>query len=230
MSNLLSVLRHETKYLLSDIQYHRLQNYFSNVLQSDTHNQAEGYLVRSLYFDTPDDRDYLDKLDGLLERRKLRLRMYSPEDKTVKLELKQKSGAFQRKRSLVLTRMQAESLVQGDLGVLRAMEQPFAQECLYLMSLGVYRPKCIVEYQRRAFVAAANDIRITFDTNVCATLSPQGFFEPRVFGIPVIPFGNTIMEVKYNHFLLSYIKDMVSQCDTSAAAISKYCLARQIGL
>ncbi|MEG2192706.1 MAG: polyphosphate polymerase domain-containing protein [Oscillospiraceae bacterium] len=230
MNEIVSVLRNENKYLLSDTQYYQLKSYFSKVLHSDIHNGKSGYLVRSLYFDTIGDKDYFDKLDGVSQRRKLRLRIYSPQDEIVKLEMKQKSGDLQRKRSLSLTRQQAQGLIKGDLSVLELIQQPFAQECLNVMSTEVYRPKCIVEYHRHAFVADANDIRITFDTNISAVPSSFGFFEPTIFGCPILPFGNTVMEVKYNHFLLSYIKDIVSKCDTSATAVSKYCLARQVGV
>lgn len=44
----------------------------------DKHNGAGGYRIRSLYFDTLDDNDYRDKLDGMELRRKIRLRNYDP--------------------------------------------------------------------------------------------------------------------------------------------------------
>ncbi len=41
---------------------------------------------------------------------------------------------------------------------------------------------------------------------------------------------NGVLEVKYNGFLLSYIKDLVSSANRSELSVSKYCLARSAGL
>ena len=41
---------------------------------------------------------------------------------------------------------------------------------------------------------------------------------------------NAVLEVKYNGFLLSYIKDLVSLANRSEFSVSKYCLSRSAGL
>ena len=52
--------------------------------------------------------------DGIGERRKIRLRIYDPGDKNAKLELKEKTGDFQRKRSLTVSREEAEQMMEGN--------------------------------------------------------------------------------------------------------------------
>lgn len=230
MGELTSVLRTENKYLLTQEQYFNLKRYFSKVLHGDPHNTATGYMVRSLYFDTVDDRDYNDKLDGLEDRRKLRLRIYSPNGPTAKLELKEKSGSFQHKRSLIVTGEQARAMARGDFSSLAHMENPFAGELKNLAACQVYRPKCIIEYRRIAYVSPVNHTRITFDCNLRAGLSPQRFFDAQPGLCPVLSLCNTLMEVKFDRFLLSYIKDVVSACDSNSAALSKYCMARMVGI
>ena len=42
------------------------------------------------------------------------------------------------------------------------------------------------------------------------------------------PFA-VVLEVKYNGFLLSYIKHMLLPVQKSELSVSKYCMARQIG-
>ncbi len=70
----------------------------------DAHNGIHGYRIRSLYFDTIDDTDYYEKAAGVELRRKLRLRCYDPAADFAMLEMKQKQGASQLKRSLRVTR------------------------------------------------------------------------------------------------------------------------------
>lgn len=81
-------------------------------------------MIRSLYFDTPDDQDFRDKTDGLELRRKIRLRAYSPGDDFAMLEMKQKQGPYQRKRSLRLSREDAQSLCRGDYRPLARVPGP----------------------------------------------------------------------------------------------------------
>ena len=91
-------------------------------------------MIRSLYFDTPDDQDFQDKVDGLELRRKLRLRTYSPQSDFAMLEMKQKQGPYQRKRSLRLAREDAQRLCRGDYRPLQKMADPFGRRVL--------RPHC----------------------------------------------------------------------------------------
>ena len=79
MSDELKVFRTEKKYELSLFESEMLFHKLLNVLEGDPYNGNEAYLVRSLYFDTIYNRDYWQKMDGLSNRRKIRLRVYSPD-------------------------------------------------------------------------------------------------------------------------------------------------------
>lgn len=230
MNELHSVLRTENKYLLTQAQALLCKRRVASILRADPNNNLSGYLVRSLYFDTVEDSDYFDKIDGLEDRRKLRLRIYHPDAAFAKLELKEKSGAYQRKRSLTVTREQAELLAAGDFTPLNQSDHPFAIELRNLAVCHTYRPKSIVEYQRCAFLHPTNNIRITFDFNVRAGLVPQSFFLKSPLLCPVLPPENVLLEVKFDRFLLSYIKDAVNVCDCSPVALSKYCMAKMVGI
>ena len=53
-------------------------------------------------------------------------------------------------------------------------------------------------------------------------------FAPELNMYPVLDSFNCVMEVKYNGFLLSYIKNLVSSANRSELSVSKYCLARSV--
>lgn len=224
------VLRQEKKYLMTVTDLCRLAHSLEAIMMQDAHNGAEGYKIRSLYFDTLNDQDYQDKLNGVELRRKLRLRTYDPYADFAMLEMKQKQGQYQKKRSLRISRADAVSLMQGRYDVLLHYKDPFAAECYGLMNLMCYRPKTIVEYQRKAFVAKENQIRITLDHQIRATESALNLFDPQLNLYPVFDQSNAVLEVKYNGFLLSYIKELVNAADRSELTVSKYCLARSAGL
>ena len=163
------VSRQEKKYAVNLWDSVALRGRLDAVMHGDAHNGAKGYVIRSLYFDTPDDEDFSGKIDGLELRRKIRLRAYSPQSGFAMLEMKQKQGPYQRKRSLRVTREEALRLCQGDYTPLQSYEDPFAAECYGLMHCRGYRPKTIVEYRRQAYVARENHIRITLDSSITAT-------------------------------------------------------------
>lgn len=220
------VARQEKKYLIGTEDAYKLNNYLSKMLIEDKHNGIEGYIVRSLYFDTIYNKDFKDKEDGIELRRKIRLRIYNEEDKFALLEMKQKEGMYQLKRSLKINKNDAKELINRNYSVLLKYEEDFAKECYGIMNMQCYIPKTIVQYNRKAFIAKENNIRITFDSNIIATEACTNIYEKNLNMYPVFNKGNTVLEVKYNGFLLGYIKDILNNVDKSEVSVSKYCLAR----
>lgn len=221
------VLREEKKFLINIEDFLRLSHKLEQVMIQDEHNGTHGYVIRSLYYDTIYDRDYFEKAAGTEIRRKMRLRIYDPAANFAMLEMKQKQGNQQLKRSLRVTREDAERLAAGDLEPLLGYSEPFAAECYAMMTTMCYRPVTIVEYNRKAFIAKENKIRVTFDNQIVATESSFDLFSPTLNMNPVLDRFDVVLEVKYNGFLLDYIHRMLSDVDRSELSVSKYVLARQ---
>ena len=139
------VFRQERKFLISGEQYYRFSRQFAELFKEDSHNGKDGYMVRSLYFDTLGNKDFEEKLAGVECRRKMRLRIYSPQSRTALLEMKQKQGSNQLKRSLTISREHAEELMKGHYEVLLEYSDPFATECYGVLKTNCYIPKVIVE-------------------------------------------------------------------------------------
>ena len=224
------VLRQEKKYLLTAADAQSFGAYLGGVMLQDEHNGPQGYSIRSLYFDTLNDGDYGDKMDGVELRRKIRLRVYSPSASFGMLEMKQKEGPYQKKRSLRLERGDACQLCRGEYEPLLKYREPFAAECYGLMRYKCYQPRTVVEYRRRAFIAKENHIRVTLDSQITATEAAWNVFDPNLVQYPVLDPFHVVLEVKFNGFLLSYIKDLVGAVNRSEFSQSKYCLARSVGL
>ena len=226
---MISVCRREEKYPLDLTQAHCFRNKFASILMTDEFSKNGSYMVRSLYFDTPDDKDFFQKINEQNIRRKIRLRIYSTYDKTAKLELKQKENIFQKKRSLKITKEDALALIEGNYSVLLNYPDEFAAELFAIMEGELYRPKSIVEYQRYAFMAKENNIRLTFDSHILATESSFDLFAEKLPMAPVFPVDKVIFEVKYDKFMLEYISNIISEVDARNISSSKYCLSRSVG-
>ncbi|MCE5168931.1 VTC domain-containing protein [Paenibacillus profundus] len=78
-----------------------------------------GYHIRSLYFDNIYESALHDKVDGILNRRKYRIRIYNKSDAVIKLERKSKWNEYVAKESAPMTRSEFERLYRGDAEFLR---------------------------------------------------------------------------------------------------------------
>ena len=209
-------------------QYYSLSHRFSQVLKKDPYSGGDGYMIRSLYFDTIDDGDYMDKVDGVEVRRKIRLRYYGSGTPSVMLEIKQKQGMSQRKRSLKMRKEDAAYMAEGDYSVLLSYDDPFAVECFVLMNTLCYRPKAVISYIRRVYIADENRTRITFDRNITGTESSFNFLNDNLPEYSLLDPCLAVLEVKFGGFLLSYIKDILNTIDSSEISASKYCFGRTV--
>lgn len=226
---MLDVLRKEIKYTISPYTARILSSRLELIMKKDSHNGVEGYMVRSLYFDTADNQDYFDKLDGLEYRKKIRLRIYDVNSDFAKLELKEKQNTVQRKRSIIVNRQEAEEIIHCHYECL-CDKGVFGKELYALMQSKYYRPVCMVQYQRMAYICETNDTRITLDSHLVSNEGNYALYDQNLQLYPVDLGGNVTLEVKYNHFLLSYIKDVISAIDKLSISSSKYCRSRIYGL
>ncbi len=224
------VLRQEKKFLISIDQYYELSHRVGQVIKEDANNHGEGYVIRSLYFDSIDNRDYQEKEDGVELRRKIRLRNYGANSAFAKLEMKQKQGAMQKKRSLTMERRDAQALINRDYSVLLKYNEPFAAECFWMMNQFCYIPRAVIEYKRKAFIAKENSTRITFDHHIIGTESNMDIFSDSLLQNPLMNEYLVVLEVKFNGFLLGYIKDILENAGTGETAVSKYCLGRAVSM
>lgn len=221
-----AVSRQEKKFLCDMVSAKKLEITLGHIMKADPHNGAHGYMIRSLYFDTLHDRDFVEKSFGVYLRRKVRVRIYDPRSDFALLEVKQKQGENQQKRSMPISRQEVQQLTAGDYEFLLDRSEPFAQEVHALMSINGYMPKAIVDYNRKAFIAQENKIRITLDSTIRATETNLNIFDPQLCTYPVFDPFNVVLEVKFNGFLLSYIRDVLNQIEKSELSVSKYALAR----
>lgn len=226
---MLDVLRRENKYRLRYGVQLGLEERLGCLMKLDGNCGENGYCIRSLYFDSISNQDYWDKINGLNYRKKVRLRIYNNNEDVVKLELKEKQGIFQRKRSLLLNKEESVNLINQNYDVLLTKGE-FGQYMYGIMKDGLYRPACVVQYNRKAYIHEVGDTRITFDSNICVTECDFDIFNENLVLYPIEATADIILEVKYNDIILSPIKEIIASVDQTGKAFSKYCKGRQISL
>lgn len=222
---MITVFRKEIKYIIPRLCALHLQRRLDGILHRDENGRDGYYFIRSQYYDSLSDRDLLDNLDGVYEKRKIRLRIYSPDATSAKLEYKCKNGSDGVKYAMTISRQEAMRMEQGDVSFLLNYDEELATRLYLRMTQGVYRPKTIIDYQRLAYTYPAGDVRITFDTDIRGAGYPYGLFE-NISTNPLSDPEQVLMEVKYTGFLPDEIRAIVEEADQLATSNSKYSTAR----
>ena len=217
--------RHEIKLYLSQAEYLRLRPVLRGLLPLDENTGEKGeYFIRSLYFDDASETSYREKLAGVADRKKYRLRIYDLGDSVIKLECKEKKGDRIRKRSVSVTRECADKLCQGDFSGLWDNPHPLCQEVLTLANGRGLKPSVIVDYDREAYLHPVSNVRLTFDKALHAGLESPDIFDKNLMSVPVFPDGHVIFEVKYDDILPAHLRGIVSSTSAPRLALSKFTL------
>ena len=223
-------LRHELKFFINEMQYIVLSGILDQVLQRDPNgDEYNEYHIRSLYFDTVFDDALHDKLDGVQNRDKYRIRIYNLTDKQIKMECKTKVGSLISKRSLSIPRDLCEQLMAGDPTGLETTRSGLLNDVYREMTVNLLHPVVLVDYVREAYLHPAEEVRITFDKQLRTGMRSIDLFNPHVPTIAPFDNGEIILEVKYNRVLPPFIRDILcTYCGGAVqSAISKYTWCRR---
>ena len=220
--------RHEWKHEINYTDLLVLRQRLQAVMQPDPHAVGGSYFIRSLYFDNLADKALREKIDGVNRREKFRIRYYNHDTSLIHLEKKSKWNGLGNKQGAVLTVQESQAIVDGDWEWMLDSGKPLVQE-LYskILSQGL-RPKTIVDYTREPFIYAPGNVRVTLDYNIRTGLNCTDFLNPDCITIPA---GNSpiILEVKWDEYLPSVIRDIVQLDGRHTAAFSKYAVCRIYG-
>lgn len=220
--------RHEWKHEINASDRIAIRQRLRAVAQLDIHAKNGCYRIRSLYFDTPADKALREKIDGVNRREKFRLRCYNGDSSLILLEKKSKYSGLCQKESVCLTASETQALLEGDCGWMIHSGKKLAEELYSKMQSEGLRPKTIVEYTREPYVYSPGNVRVTLDYDIRTGLGRTDFLNPDAVTIPV-PCAQTLLEVKWDGFLPSIIRDAVQLEGRHTSAFSKYAACRIYG-
>ncbi len=220
--------RHEWKHELNKLDLLTIRQRLRAVMEPDPHTENGKYLIRSLYFDNLNDRALREKIDGVNMREKFRIRYYNNDTSFIHLEKKSKRNGLGTKYSALLSSEEAQKIIDGDLEWMMDSERSLVQELYVKMRYQGLRPKTIVDYTREPFIYRPGNVRVTFDYNIRTGMNRTDFLNPDCV---MIPAGDApiLMEVKWDAFLPSVIRDLVQTPGRREMAFSKYAQCRVYG-
>lgn len=220
--------RHEYKYMIDAMQKAVLCLRAQGVLERDSHADADGeYLIRSLYFDSPEDACFYENENGDDPREKYRIRFYNCDTSRISLECKAKTRSMTKKTACPITADQCRRFMAGDIPEPERGISPKQAAMFTQMRQKCLRPVVIVQYTRMPFVCDAGNVRVTFDDCISSSNDIAGFLHPEVPLRGVLATGESILEVKWDEFLPSYIRDQLALDSLQWTSFSKYYLCRK---
>lgn len=221
------IQRHELKFYIDHADYAHARSVLDVVMKKDPNQEnARGYWIRSLYLDDIDDSSVEDKLAGIEDRTKYRLRIYDTAQDWAKLEQKKKLNNYVQKTAVHVSRDEAYEIAAGDYTCLQRRDDRDALT-LYVDLVKQYRrPVAIIDYMRDTYCLDYNNIRITFDTQLRASNTDLDLFATDTATLPLLRPEAVIMEIKFNHFLPPWFTQLMQLDGAISSAISKYTISR----
>lgn len=188
------------------------------------------YIVNSIYFDSWNFDNYLDKMGGLLSRRKIRLRTYedkiNSETKKIWLEIKEKHNMMINKERVVLSYGDCHNLLASFSSISKNhflhKDQVFKKAITCMLMDGL-SAKIAVKYKRKPLVLdGLGYFRITFDSHI-ETCKIDGLtYNDRMLSVAK---DVVVMELKYDKFIPKWFLNVVRKFDLQRDAFSKYALS-----
>lgn len=228
--------RYEFKYHLNEAQCIELEDNVSNFMRFDSHTHADidnRYFVRSLYFDNLNASNYYEKIDGISERRKFRIRTYNTAtDGHTPIFLEEKGRHNQRTfKNRIQIQPDHLELVFGDS---RRDELLNLYPGIFLIERFVFDsqrrqlfPCVLVDYRRRPYISDFDiNFRITFDSHVRAVATDL-LYPHDTIGSRKCLAGYTILEIKFARRIPAWFHRIVQAFDMRRISISKFCLGME---
>lgn len=228
-------LRYERKYLAPIHILDDLRMAISPFVRSDTMAKMTAgfpeYTVRSIYLDTPSRDAVYEKLEGLRNRKKLRIRGYDSfhEDNAVFLEIKRKiSNRIGKNRAQIRYRNLLDVLDWGQVeeSLIHPDHRNLDDANKFLFNFKRYQmqPVNLIVYDREPYHGLMDaGVRITFDKNIRSRLFPtyHELYDDLDYEYPWK--NHFILEIKYfDPPMPSWARSIVQQFGLKVQALSKY--------
>ena len=221
--------RHELKFKISESAAEVLKQKLSLIMGTDNNGYFDdgSYLIKSLYFDDLNSKSYYEKMDGVLYRKKYRIRIYNNDDTFIRLEKKMKHNNMTAKEQMLISKDIYCKILEGKLNEIDNASGLLLEFLNDSKTKGLI-PSIIVGYHRLAFTYPISDVRITFDSNIESGLYNYDLFESQAPTYRDDEKGKVVLEVKFNEILPLHIANILNDIPSCREAVSKFAICRSI--
>ena len=197
------------------------------IMELDTNTyDNNSYLIRSLYFDDINSSSYYEKLDGILFRKKYRIRLYNGDDNFIRLECKHKHNNMTAKEQALINKEMCSKIINGNYDI--ETTDKVLNKFLIDLKTRHLMPSVIVDYKRVAYIYPISTVRITFDYNIKSGDYNYNLFDNDTTLTSVIDDNLVVLEVKFDDVLPLHIANILETIPSFRQAVSKFALCREV--
>lgn len=219
--------RNEVKYIITKNQAKILMQRLNLVMNLDANTSEDNsYLIRSLYFDDVNSNSYYEKLDGVLFRKKYRIRIYNKDSDFIRLECKHKHNNMTAKEQALINKDICDKIINGSFDI--ETNDEVLKKFLIDIKTRHLIPSVIVDYQRVAYTYPISTVRITFDYNIKSGRYNYDLFDRDVALTNVMDDNLVVLEVKFDEVLPIHIANIIETIPSYRQAVSKFALCREM--
>ena len=224
--------RHEIKFIISKQMSLILKQRLALAMNVDKNsvNLDNTYFIRSLYFDDINSTAYNEKIDGVLYRKKYRIRIYNNDSSFIRLERKWKHNNMTSKDQLKISKENCIHLLTNQFDNIdkELLNNSLMKEFITDIKVFGLKPSVIVDYKRLAYTYHISEVRITFDERIKSGLYNYNLFNMNRITYDVIDNNEVVLEVKFNEVLPEHISIILQTIPMYRQAVSKFALCRSI--
>lgn len=224
--------RHEIKFIISKQMSLILKQRLALAMDVDKNsvNLDNTYFIRSLYFDDINSTAYYEKIDGVLYRKKYRIRIYNNDSSFIRLERKWKHNNMTSKDQLKISKENCINLLTNQFDNIdkELLNNSLMKEFITDIKVFGLKPSVIVDYKRLAYTYHISEVRITFDERIKSGLYNYNLFNMNRITYDVIDNNEVVLEVKFNEVLPEHISIILQTIPMYRQAVSKFALCRSI--
>jgi hypothetical protein len=223
--------RHELKYHITQADYLALRQRLRPIMKPDPHTGPDGkYVIRSIYFDNYKDKALREKINGMQQREKFRIRYYNDDFSFITLEKKIKHNDLCMKIDAPLSQEDFRMILNGPGPWMLEHSEPLVRELYCKMKMQQLKPRVMVSYIREPYIYDAGNVRVTFDSNIRTSLFQNAFADGLLNDISATDVPeDVILEVKFDEFLPEIISCLLQSENLRQQAFSKYGACRRYG-
>ena len=224
--------RHEIKFIISKQMSLILKQRLALAMDVDKNsvNLDNTYFIRSLYFDDINSTAYYEKIDGVLYRKKYRIRIYNNDSSFIRLERKWKHNNMTSKDQQKISKENCINLLTNQFDNIdkKLLNNSLMKEFITDIKVFGLKPSVIVDYKRLAYTYPISEVRITFDERIKSGLYNCNLFNMNRITYDVIDNNEVVLEVKFNEVLPEHISIILQTIPMYRQAVSKFALCRSI--
>ena len=164
--------------------------------------------IRDLYFDSPNNEELIEKVNGESITEKFRIRYKNLDSTDIRLEKRMKKNGKYKKISAIITEEDVENILNGDIEYLAFSDKKILRDFYLNMMCEKIEPKAIIEFERESFEYERADITVNIDTSRRVSLNGDDIMDDEIKSV-AINEDTAVIEVRYNKDIPKFVDKLI---------------------